>query len=289
MSNAAVTPTPNQAQPAAAVPMQFSDGSQAMVPKEKVVDAMYDGGELLHPMKFPDGSQAMVAHSKLAGAMKDGGQRLDTQPIPAATWQQYVGSAFGAATDTTLGAETGEKSLGQDVTQGLNEASSGHPVKGAARVAGAVATAASPAAGMSSLAGDSGQFVDAAATSASSLPAPSLKSLFKIASTTARDAEVASGTVESGGAKEFADLAYRGAAQARQAGNTTKALAYDAAALAAKGYGKFSAASTWLDKTVPGLPIAFKAWAVLHLAKEGFDAVFGDDKEDARETIWGSK
>src|SRR5580658_1620194 len=141
MTTPAVTP---QAPSAPAVPMQFKDGSQAMVPSEKVVDAMYDGGELLHPMKFPDGSQAMVAHSKLSGAMQDGGTRLDTKPIPAATWQQYIGTAFGAATDLSPGAESGEKSLGSDVTQGLTEGG----LKGTAKVAGAVAKAAGPALGM---------------------------------------------------------------------------------------------------------------------------------------------
>lgn len=289
MTPPALTPTQPQAQ-GSAVPMQFRDGSQSMVAKEKVVDAMYDGGELLHPMKFPDGSQSMVVHSKLAGAFKDGGQRLDTKPIPAATWQQYLGSAFGAVTDTTIGAETGEKSLGQDVTQGLTEASSGHPIKGTARVAGAVGAAVAPAMGMTGIAGDTAAAAPKVATAAADdLPAPSLKSLFEIAKNTTRNAEIASGTLEGEGAKQFADLAYKGAAEARQAGQTTKALAYDTAALAAKGYGKVAAAGVWLDKTIPGAPIALKIWAAAHLAKEGFDFLTGSDKADARETIWGRK
>lgn len=299
MSTAAVTPSPNQPQPGAqqqpqagAVPMQFSDGSQSMVPKEKVVDAMYDGGELLHPMKFPDGSQAMVAHSKLAGAMKDGGQRLDTKPIPAATWQQYVGSAFGAATDTTLGAETGEKSLGRDVTQGLTEAGSGHPVRGVARVAEAVGEAVSPAA----TAGLGGDVAPIASAAADDLPAPSLKVLYKVVRDANLKSEISSGMNTAAASNKVADIAYKGAAEARQAGDSATAKMYDVVAMTAKGYGKYKEATARILDTVPfagGATLAYEMYehyAALHNMYQGVrDYVVGADKDDARKTLFGDQ
>lgn len=256
--------------------MHFRDGSQSMVPKSKVVDAMYDGGELLHPMKFPDGSQSMVPHSRLAGAFKDGGVRLDSKPIAAASWEDYAGTAFGAATDTTLGAETGEKSLGGDVSEGLKRGGLG----GAAKVAGAAAAAVAPALGLPSNEAAAQAAEEAAVAAAKSGPAPSLKTLFKIAVDYSREAEVAGGNIESKGAKVFSDLAYKGAAEARLAGHGAKALGYDAAALAAKGYGKMSAITTWLDKTIPGAPLALKIWAAGHLAREGYQWLAGSDDDE---------
>jgi len=276
--------------------MQFRDGSIAMVPKEKIVDAMYDSGELLHPMRFPDGSEAMVPHSKLAGAFKDGGQRLDTQPIKAASWEDYLGAAFGAATDTTLGAETGEKSLGQDVSQGLWETSSGHWVKGPARVAGATIQAAAPVLGAGRIASEipmaakaAPEAAKAVGQAAGEIPEATLRNLYRTWSDTTRDADVAAGTIEGQGAAKLLAMANKGLEEAKAAGDTSRMVAMTAAKRASQVYGTYSNISTWLDKTVPNWPMAWKIYAGYEIAKYIGHALWGDDKEDARKTLFGEK
>jgi hypothetical protein len=292
----APTQAPVQAQ-GPSVPMQFRDGSQSMVPKEKVVDAMYDGGELLHPMKFPDGSQAMVAHSKLAGAMGDGGQRLDTKPLPAATWQQYLGSAFGTMDPSnTPGQETGIPSTGQQMTKGLTQASSGQPLAGAANIGESLVDTTAGMGGPSAVGLQSERALakQAAEKVAEDLPAPSMKNLYKIIRDANLESEISTGTSTAAASQKVADTAYKGAAEARQAGNSAKAIAYDSAAMAAKAYGKYSMAKAAVLKTVPfagGAALAYEMYehyAGMHDIYKGVhDFVLGSDKDDARDTLFG--
>jgi hypothetical protein len=249
MTTPAVTPQPQVAPQQAAeatVPMQFKDGSQSMVPQSKVVDAMYDGGELLHPMKFPDGSQAMVAHSKLSGAMQDGGQRLDTKPIKAASWQDYIGTVFGALDPANSpGMETGIKNAGQDVSEGLTAATSGQPIKGAAQVAGAVADTTLPAAVPGSMGIQSSRWLTQQAAEKAALAAEPIggKGLIKLAMDNYMKGEISGEAGEAARAKEFADATYKAAAQARDAGNNFRARAYDTLGMLARGKAKVAGAT----------------------------------------------
>jgi hypothetical protein len=271
MTTPAVTP-----QPESSIPMQFKDGSQSMVPQSKVVDAMYDGGELLHPMKFPDGSQSMVAHSKLSGAMQDGGQRLDTKPIPAATWQDYVGTAFGTLDPAnTPGTETGIKNAGQDVSEGLKTATSGQPIKGAAQVAGAVADTTLPAAVPSSLGIQSGRWLEQQAAEKAALAAEPIggKGLIKLAMDNYMKGEVSGEEGEAARSKEFADATYKAAAQARQAGNNMRARAYDLIGMVARGKAKIASTTAQAmstSKLAAATAMAYGAYETIAGAHEAY-------------------
>jgi hypothetical protein len=233
------------------VPMIFNDGSKGLVARAHVLDAIKDGGTVGHYMQFDDGSKDIIPHENLQGAMGDGGKVLD----PSALRQQA--EAANASRDPTLG-DYGSI-IGRAALTMAGEV-------GAGRIA-------TPA-------------IQKVTSAAEDLPAPSLKALFKIGMDTAKESEVAGGNISSAGAQKFMDVAYKGAAQARAAGNTSKALAYDAAAMAGKTYKAYSDVSTWVDKTIPGAPFALKLWAVAHLAKEGIqkvdDLAFGSDDEDTK-------
>jgi hypothetical protein len=232
------------------VPMIFNDGSKGLVARAHVLDAIKDGGTVGHYMSFDDGSKDIIPHENLQPAMQDGGKVLD----PSALRQQATEAQ--ATHDPTI-KEYGELAGTTALTM-AGQVGSGRML--------------TPA-------------ISKVASSIDDLPAPSLKALFKIGVDTAKESEVVGGNISSAGAQKFMDVAYKGAAQARAAGNTAKALSYDAAAMAGKTYKAYSDVSTWIDKTIPGAPFALKLWAVAHLAKEGVqkadDLLFGsDDKED---------
>jgi hypothetical protein len=108
---------------------------------------------------------------------------------------------------------------------------------------------------------------------------PSLKTLWQIAKQTEAESEVASSKISSVGWKQFADTAYRGAAEASAAGNKTKAIAFNAAALGAKAYSKYESAWAWLGDKLPGAPIGIKLAMMMKMAKEGVDWVTKTDEE----------
>lgn len=233
------------------VPILFKDGSKGMVPRNKVLDLVKSGdGQVAHYMQFPDGSHDYVAHENVTGAMADGGKVMD----PSAVRQRAE-------------ADPHPLTLGEG-----------------ASIAGTTALVALPALG------SSGKALRAAKAAADVEGiTPSLSALFKTAVSTAKEADVAAGTVESAGAGKFVAIAAKGLQQAVEEGNTAKQIAYKAAMTGGQAYGKFSAMSTWLDKTVPGLPLGLKALAFAQLASDGYHKLFGDDNEDARKQLFGEK
>lgn len=108
---------------------------------------------------------------------------------------------------------------------------------------------------------------------------PSFKALWHIAKATEAEAEVSSSKIMSGGWKQFADMASRGAQEASESGNSVKALQYKAAGAAAAAYSKYEAAWAWLGKNVPSLPIGIKIALTAKVAKEGVDWLTKDDEE----------
>jgi hypothetical protein len=77
--------------------MTFDDGTSALVPLEKVADAVKDGGKVAQHMKFDDGTSALVPLERVHDAMKDGGMIIGAalQP-PNVTMQPGEGSTLGA-------------------------------------------------------------------------------------------------------------------------------------------------------------------------------------------------
>lgn len=128
-----------------------------------------------------------------------------------------------------------------------------------------------------------------AATTAGEAVAPSLSALFKTIAGTAKDADVAAGTIEGEGAQKVIALAKAGIQAAEEAGSSAKKIGYTMALRGAQAYKTYSNISTWLDKTVPGLPLALKVAAMAEFAHSEYRAHFADKKEEARQELYGDK
>ena len=63
-----------------AMPVAFDDGTSAMVPVDKIHDAVRDGGKIVQGVRFDDGSSAWVPLEKLHDAIRDGGTVIGAQP-----------------------------------------------------------------------------------------------------------------------------------------------------------------------------------------------------------------
>lgn len=325
MSTPAITPPPTQSAQAApqapdGVPMSFRDGSTAMVPKEKVSDAMLtDGAELLHAVQFPDKSTAWVRHSDLASAFHEGGTRLDANPNASkpVRWQDAVGSTWDMLTGTGMeaGPAAAQGGGGDSISKGLTNAGSGHPIKGAAQVASGVAEGISPALGASalpeSMLGSGVKAVASAASGASStaekavadvakdIPQAStwqgLKELYEVGEKQWQKAEVGGDKLEHAAWQTIAQEAMDKATAAANAGEGIAANGYNAAARAASAMGKWHDIWAQLGQQYPKLPVGMRLLYTYELAKGAYSVVkfatdqtgiTSPDKDEARDVIW---
>jgi hypothetical protein len=254
----AVTPQPSMGADADAnvaairqqtVPMLFSDGSKAMVPNEKVLDAIKDGGEVAHHMVFSDGSQAYVPHSKYDGAVADGGRSVNAadQPINYKASHQYNQGEIDEHGDLT--------------TQGK--------IHTALDVGGIAATMLSAGAASPKV-----------ASTAADEAMPSIRNLWNIAKQTEAEAEVTGSRASADGWAKFSDMAARGAADAK---DLKAAAGYKTASLLAKANSTYEATWAWIGKTFPGAPIGIKIALAAKIGKEGYDYIMGNDHKDKDE------
>lgn len=238
------------------VPVIFKDGTQGFVATSKIMDLVQSGdGEVAHHMSFPDGTQGFIPHENLAGALKDGGKVLDASYVR----QQAANAPHETSLSDYgyLGAETALMTLGSA------------PASGAAKALPAAA-----------------KFTEEAAAQ---LPS-GVQKLWRIAHETEAAQEVAGSKISAAGWKEFADTAYKEAADAIHSGDTVKSIAYRGAAELSKAYSGFESAWAWVGGTSMGkyLPVALRAYVAYKLAKDiGRVAGVGDSgKDEARDTLF---
>lgn len=267
MTTPAITPNPAPTTAAPAhdfapdtsaepVPIIFKDGTQGFVPTNKVLDLVRSGdGEIAHHMSFPDGTQGFIPHENLAGALKDGGKVLDASYVrqqAANAPHEMTLSDYGY-----LGAQTALMTLGSA------------PASGAVKALPAAA-----------------QFTEEAAAS---LPG-GVQKLWRIAHETEAAQEVAGAKISASGWKEFADTAYKEAADAIHAGNPGRALAYRGAAELSKAYSGVETAWAWIGGTSMGkyLPVGLRAYVAYKLARDmgNIAGIGSNDKDEARDTLF---
>jgi hypothetical protein len=227
--------------------MIFNDGSTGLVPQEKVIGAIQDGGEVAHHMRFKDGSEAYVPHSKYDGALADGGKPLDAPDQMPTLSKLTQGNVDNSGVPTAQGA-TG---LAIDV------------------------------AGMGAMMlPEIGAGLKAAkAVAATEEATPTFKHLYQIAKAAEQQSEVTGNAISSAGWKAVSEGAARSAAAA---GDMVSAAGYKGAAALAKAVSAYDAAWAWVGKTLPWLPLGLRIYYTQKAARDGVDAVsreLSGDKE----------